>query len=240
MLASKVTVSERFLEYARQFDIRVIYDCGSRHALDGIALRDGLNSRELHIFEANPPAADECIRNVAQAISPETITVNQMAVAEKSGEVEFFPIDPSKTVTPWADGNLGASSMFRANTAYEHERYVQTRTRVAATSLNDYARTHAVPDLLWVDLQGAELMAFRGASEILSSVKLIHVELSFKPVYQNQPLFWEVHAFLTANGFVLTHLRGRPCRVAPPRFLWHLPRMPWQGDAVYVASRLRR
>jgi hypothetical protein len=43
-----------------QLDINVVFDCGSRDALDGIELFQSFNSKELHVFECNPPSVKIC------------------------------------------------------------------------------------------------------------------------------------------------------------------------------------
>jgi hypothetical protein len=70
-------------------------------------------------------------------------------------------------------------------------------------------------DVLIVDIQGAELLALRGAGEFLSHVRYLEVELSKESIYEGAPLAGEVEAFLKAAGFVRE------------------TEMPWHGDAVY-------
>jgi FkbM family methyltransferase len=75
--------------------------------------------------------------------------------------VNFFPIDPKRTVTTWKDGNPGASSLFVAQDGYPHEKYVQNEIMVNCHRLDSICEQEKiVPDLIWIDLQGAELLAF--------------------------------------------------------------------------------
>jgi hypothetical protein len=55
--------------------------------------------------------------------------------------------------------------------------------------------------LLKLDVQGYEMEALRGASGLLSSFKLLQVELSFVRLYEGGPLFNEIVAFLAERGF---------------------------------------
>jgi len=56
-------------------------------------------------------------------------------------------------------------------------------------------------DIIWMDLQGAELMALQGLGDIINNVKVIETELEIKPIYTNQSLFEEVDIFLKNKNF---------------------------------------
>lgn len=59
----------------------------------------------------------------------------------------------------------------------------------------------ASPSLLKLDLQGFEIPAFQGAPETLRVVDFILVETAFRPLYEGEALFPELHAFLKERGF---------------------------------------
>lgn len=54
-----------------------------------------------------------------------------------------------------------------------------------------------------MDVQGAELMVLEGASDFISSIKVIWLEVSKVDLYQNQPLVEDVKKFMAINNFVL-------------------------------------
>ena len=57
-------------------------------------------------------------------------------------------------------------------------------------------------DFWVIDLQGAELMALRGAQNSLKSCRYIHVEISKGDVYKNGVRWDELNEFLQTEGFV--------------------------------------
>jgi FkbM family methyltransferase len=60
------------------------------------------------------------------------------------------------------------------------------------------------PDVLKMDVQGAELDCLKGATRILKEhVVFIQTEVEFAPLYKDQPLFADVDAFLRSQGFML-------------------------------------
>lgn len=62
-------------------------------------------------------------------------------------------------------------------------------------------------DLLKVDVQGAELMVFRGAPETLARARFVYAEVSFTPLYEGSCVFSDVYEFLRSRGFRLLALR---------------------------------
>jgi FkbM family methyltransferase len=230
------TDKTRLLDLIRKVgSLDVVYDCGSRDGLDGLELAIKIGARELHIFECNPPAVEVCRKNVARH-KPEGLTVfiNDCAISDKPGPVSFFPIDIHQTITPHPDGNPGASSLFKANPNYPHEKYVQGRITVRATTLDAYSLFHRPPDLLWMDLQGAELMALQGGRNALRGTKIIHTEVAFRAAYQDQVLFWELDQHLRSRFRRAYIEMGRWPYLLP---LYRLLRTgPWTVNAVYVQT----
>jgi FkbM family methyltransferase len=69
------------------------------------------------------------------------------------------------------------------------------------------------------DIQGAELMALRGASDAIQSAKAIYLEVNVNELYQGCGRIGEVDAFLLEKGF--------------ERVLTSMTQQGW-GDALYV------
>lgn len=159
---------------------------------------------------------------------------------------------------PWAlgDGSAGSfqrcsapmtSSMLEPNVSLL-SRFVQLEevTRVVERSEMQTRRLDDLQselpggtvDYLKLDVQGYELAVLKGAEALLKNVLVIHTEVEFAEMYQNQPLFAEVDQFLRAAGFSFhrfASIHGRPMK---PIFLLDNPLQPisqqlW-ADAVYV------
>jgi len=78
---------------------------------------------------------------------------------------------------------------------------VDSTTEVDTVRLDDLAET-AGTDLIKIDIQGAELLAFKGGLERLQEASAIHTEVCFAQLYKNQPLFSEVEQFLRTQGYM--------------------------------------
>jgi hypothetical protein len=56
-------------------------------------------------------------------------------------------------------------------------------------------------DLVWVDVQGAELLALRGMGEMLATVRAIQLEITYRELYQGQAMWPEVRACTVCGRF---------------------------------------
>jgi FkbM family methyltransferase len=197
--------------------VRVILDVGARDARESIKLKEIFPNAKVYAFECNPQAIQLCRENIG---GQSDIVLIEKAVSDVNGLIEFYSIDPQKTITVHADGNIGASSIFQANPEYPYEQYVQKKIVVESTTLKKWAlnsRTEGI-DIVWIDLQGAELRAFHGMEDLIEKVKIIYTEVEFKQMYLDQPLFADIDRFLRSKGFRLLNIT--PC--------------DWFGNAVYV------
>ena len=84
---------------------------------------------------------------------------------------------------------------------------------------------HQPIDFLKIDVQGYELEVLKGSARSLLDVAVIYIEVSFVELYKQQPLFFDIHAFLTKFGFKLFNLYELSSSTTG-RLLW--------CDAVYI------
>jgi FkbM family methyltransferase len=193
------------IAWGRKFlrgDPKVIFEMGAREASDTLAFAEKLPESQIFAFECNPGTLSRAREAVADRSN---IKLIEKAVADREGRLTFHAINSAKTISPWTDGNPGASSLFKASGKFPVETYVQDEVSVEATTLKKVIEDERLDgiDLLWLDLQGAELMALRGLGSRLRDVKVIHTELEFFEIYAGQPLYADVNAFLGKHGFRL-------------------------------------
>lgn len=125
------------------------------------------------------------------------VTVAQTLVGDKEGTVDFYEHAEQSSMLADARGDMGKKVTHPVDTI-DH--------LIAKFRLPP-------PDLLKLDLQGAELMALAGASEAMRTAQAVMLEASFIPIYQGQPIFAEVVAFLHERQFRLYDIFA----------LWHRP-----------------
>jgi len=98
---------------------------------------------------------------------------------------------------------------------------------VRTVTLDELCRNLAEPvDLLKIDVQGSERQVILGATETLHRVKLIWMEVSFKPLYDGSETLEGMIRLCNERGFVLRHLQEGFHSLANGELL--------QGDALFT------
>jgi FkbM family methyltransferase len=182
--------------------IRTIVEVGARDCQETLGLNEKFPEAVIYSFECNPGTLAKCraaVKNIRN------IHLVEKAVSDTNGTIKFYPIDQEQTKTTWIDGNPGASSIFKASGKYTIETYVQKEIEVESITLQSFMKDHQLDtiDMLWMDIQGAEIMALKGLSMKIHDVKIIHTEVNFLEIYSGQPLFEDIYSFLKQHNFFL-------------------------------------
>jgi len=199
-------------------NIKTIFEFGSRYGEDTVEFAKRYPRATIYGFECNKSTLLECRERTS---TYSNIVLTEKAVTEIDGPTSFFPINKEKTTTTWSDGNQGASSLFRASGKYEIEDYVQDEDVVEGISLKSFMDSKGIDgiDLIWMDVQGAELMAMKGLGEKLGNVKIIQAEVEFIEIYKGQPLFEDFKNYLISNYFDFIGFNSMSC---------------YSGDAIFA------
>lgn len=148
----------------------------------------------IHALEPQREAADAHARLFA---GNPRVRLHRVAAAERAGEAVLHLARRSDcaSLLPIGDGQR----RFAPDSAPAGTRSVPVATLDGLFPADAVAR----PCLLKLDVQGGELAALRGAGRLLGVVDHVYAELSFRPLYDGQPLAHELVAHLAAQGFGL-------------------------------------
>ena len=147
--------------------IKQILDIGSWHLGQSIEFAGIFKQARIDAFEPVPESYELCLKNregLSEA-DKERIRVHNIAISDKTGEVSFYPIDGENSSVP----NIGASSMFKfidgLNGTPFGQNLTQKEIKVKAETLDKWCAENKIKkvDIMWVDVQGAELLVFKGA-----------------------------------------------------------------------------
>lgn len=138
----------------------------------------------------------------------------------------------------------GMSSLLKPDPlALETFQMFRGNAEVVATHPVETRRLDEIPELahidfLKIDVQGKELDIFRHGTRTLANTVVLQAEISFVPLYEEQPGFGEIDVFLRGLGFIPhTFTQLKHCMVSPlvlnnePRIALH---QLLEGDLVYV------
>jgi len=191
-----LNTSRLFQQLLRVFRIDTVCDVGSRDGGDAIRFRTALPDARIVAFEPNPGNHD-VMRN-DQRLVQAGIEVHPVAVAESDGVAQFFVVPADYSTS---DFQRGLSSLYQRPA----ERDPQTPVSVRVTRLDTFF-AHRPPQMrlaLWIDVEGKACEVLEGATGILDTVHIIHVEVETAPIIApGQRLYADVRALLDARGFV--------------------------------------
>ena len=106
-------------------------------------------------------------------------------------------------------GNKGCSSLLKAKGRFEswHQETIKVETITIDTLLTENDFKPSDFQLLNLDVQGAELLALKGASEVLKYVKYVATEATWQnPDYVDNVMYDDLKSFLDSKGFIETEI----------------------------------
>jgi FkbM family methyltransferase len=169
----------------------IIIDGGANVGEFSAMITENLDSTTIHLFE--PQSA--CISHLRSRFETSSdIAINQLALANETGTTKVH-YDEEKS---------GLASLTRrsiaGNTSFDKSEEVKT------TTLDGYCKSNGIQeiDLLKLDIEGHELMALRGASELFDeqAIRLCSFEFGGANI-DTQTYFWDFYRFFTERGYTL-------------------------------------
>ena len=209
-------------------NVQVIFDVGANVGQTAVKFRRGFNDAKIFCFEPFEEAYTKLVEN-SQSLG--LIETFNLAVSNKSDRSPFYfnksnvtnsllPISPeAKTfVPPDMVEPLGCL-------------YVDT------TTLNDFCLMRGIKEIqiLKMDIQGGELMALQGATNLLKDfcIDVIYTEVLFAKHYEGQAFFRDIRNFLNSYGYIfygLDHVVYSISEKGSKFLTW--------GDAIFISPKI--
>ena len=133
------------------------------------------------------------------------INLHQLALSSESGT--------TKTLYAGAHNNFHqSSSLLKPSDHFNYYPEIDFTREIEVKTINisDLMKLSGFErvDLLWLDLQGHELTVLESTDPlILKTIRVLHIEISRKPLYEGAPSYVEVSNFMIKNGFKLVKKR---------------------------------
>ena len=204
-----------FIRWVKRYyspnEILVIFDIGSRDAEQSIELAEKFPNARVFAFECNPDTLEICYKN---AEKNDRVTVVPKAITDYDGTCSFYKNNPKKmdvqipkNYLKDKDGPLrylaGGSSLFSDGPADASQNGHQIKVTVDCTRLDTFCRQNNIHsiDLIWMDLEGAELLALKSLGDQIKNVKMIQTEAQVQKGATNKGTFFEIQMYLASFGF---------------------------------------
>lgn len=160
-----------------RFRPKVFWDVGSNVGIYALQFLARVPDGSVAAFEPDRRNIELLMRTV-QKNNFKSITVVPRAVGESSGEAEFFLDDITG-----ATGTINPAQLFIA-TQYGQ---IPNKTIVAVTTLDDELQARAGPDIIKIDVEGAELAAMTGGSAHVRAMQTRNSIRGKPPEFQPNP-----------------------------------------------------
>lgn len=178
------------IEYLRP---QTVLDVGANKGQFSLLVRSTLPGTRIFAFEPLASEADIFDSNFAR---DEQCTLFRFALSEDAGTVDFHVADraDSSSLLNIGEGQRTAYGVSKAKTVQVDVR----RLDVVVTPDMLSGRV-----LLKIDVQGAEDMVLRGATQLLPLVDFVYLEASFVELYEGQKLAGDMVVQMAALGYDL-------------------------------------
>jgi FkbM family methyltransferase len=205
-------------------NIDTIFDVGANTGQTALELTRTFPKATIHSFEPFPGSFAQLQKNLKNRLS---VKSHNLALAEKSGQMQFFVNANSET------NSLLKTSLEAANFEQGSLMAHSTSIDVKVETLDGFCEREHITniDILKLDTQGYELKVLAGAHSGLAhhKIKMVCAEVLFSSLYENQAYFHEVYQYLHSSGYSFLGLYGHSYSSAN-RLLW--------ADALFIADEL--
>jgi FkbM family methyltransferase len=196
-------------------DIGTVIDVGANQGQFALATTHKFPNAKIISFE---PLPDLYARFNANVQGNKNITAYNLALGNETGTIDFYRNEHShaSSVLPISHEQVAALP----------ETSKTAKTQVKISKLDDVVQASELigKTLLKLDVQGYEKNVLEGAPKLLSAVDFVLFEASFIPMYEGEPLFEEMHAYLNNRGYAIVgpvgFLQGKDNSILQMDFLY--------------------
>jgi FkbM family methyltransferase len=173
----------------------IILEAGANKGRDTIKMVKVLNPLRLYAFEPVDYLYKELVENTKDF--KDIVYTFNIALSDRSGLSDFYIS---------SGASLAVSSLLKPF------QYIKDRpnvkfdlTKILTITIDEWALKYGISaiDFLWLDMQGAELLALNGAKSIIDSVKAIFIEASLNERFLGNALVDDVKKFMNLKDFML-------------------------------------
>ena len=175
----------------------VIVEAGAFMGHDTLRMAQQWPAATIHAFE---PVPDLFVQLQEKTKDSTPIRCHNLALSNHTGTALLHVAQkPNKPGI-----STQASSLHKPTGRLQHSSIIYPHTiQVPTITIDEWAAHNGIEhiDFLWLDMQGHELAALRGAQKMLKKVKAIFTEVNFIQGYEGQPLAQEVITWIEDHGF---------------------------------------
>lgn len=168
------------------------------HTGSELSLYEEISFKRVLMIEANPDVFQHL--TTLKSDICDLISLN-VAVSDKKGTAPFYITSDGK-----GEGEMSSSLLkLKEHKALYPDIYQDKTIETKTDRLDDILKANNLPyenyNMINIDIQGAELMAFKGSTKILPNIDIINTEINKTELYEGCTLLDELESFLSERGF---------------------------------------
>jgi FkbM family methyltransferase len=207
--------------------VHTVFDVGANIGVTARRYAELFPDASVHCFE---PFPDSHRALLVAFPPPGRVQAHAMAVADAVGERTLFVNKASV-----ANSLLPSSAVYQERYARHDITTTTGSVTVPTTTLDQFCVQHEIQhiNVLKLDIQGGELLALRGAEQMLraAAIDVVYSEVSFSPIYEGQAFFHDLAPLLLGHGYHLYNLF--------PMTYTRNGIVSW-SDAIWISSKIER
>jgi FkbM family methyltransferase len=175
----------------------VILEAGACDGSDTVRFAERWPRGTIHAFEPVPHAYAGVLERTRSLVN---VSTYELALSDETGAGELhLSEDAAGGSRPDSSSLLAPTGHLDAWPSIKFRRTVTVQTQ----TLDGWADEHSIRavDLMWLDLQGMELRVLQASPQLVSRTSAIHLEVWREPMYEGAPLYDDVVAWMSRNGF---------------------------------------
>ena len=193
-------------------DRLVIFDIGACEGEDSIRYARLFPNSRIFTFEPLPENQSLVQKNFLR-YGIQNASLEAYALCDRNGESDFF-VSSCKPPHLWEGeewnyGNKSSSLLKPEPNASVDWLEFKKKITVRCRKMVSFCDENQIKQINFIhlDVQGAELLVLKGASNLLCKIDCIWMEVGEKPEYRGQALRAEVDKYMQENGFCLVHFQ---------------------------------
>lgn len=176
----------------------VILAAGSYDGEDALNMSQVWPKSTIHTFEPIPLLF---LKTKAKTFNCKNITCYQMALSNQSGRAQLYiSSDPENDISR-SSSLLEPKEHLKLYPDVKFNKSIEVQT----INLDEWSQLNNINhvDMMWLDMQGAELDALKGAPNLLKTVKVVFIKIALLETYKNVPHYAVVRSWLESKGFTM-------------------------------------
>jgi len=125
-----------------------------------------------------------------------------VALTETTGESDFYINDEFDSISSLLKINNDLDAL--AGLKIAEPSVIKVKTATLDKIFNDLQLKKI--DLIKIDVQGAEHLVLKGATETLKNTRLVYTEFSFRPLYKGSSTFFDLYQIMDSHNFMLVNI----------------------------------